>query len=156
MKTIIFLIFLFPSICLGQEQKTLAKFIITESTLNGNDNTQFDIDRGGYFVFYENEYKKLCFANYAKNWDQQSYGELHNFESETLPETETTYKAHIFKYRWKYYNSYDTKTGYATIRMTKIYKPQGVVFTLKMILPNLDILEYTGYMEGSLDFNNYR
>ena len=40
--------------------------------------------------------------------------------------------------------------------MTKIYKPQGVAFTLKMVLPNLDILEYKGYMEGSLDFNNYR
>ncbi len=155
MRLVVTLLVLFPLIALGQQQKTLAKFIITESTLNGNDNTQFDISRGGYFVFYENVYKKLCFANVAKNWDQQSYGQLYNLSSETEKETATTYEATTFIYRWKYYNSYDSKTGYATIRLTKIYKPQGVVFTLKMILPNLDVLTYTGYMDGSLRLEDY-
>ena len=153
MKLIKVLCIFFAMSLFGQ-QETLAKFSITESTANGKDNTTFDIDRGGYFVIYKKDYK-LFLANVSAAWNQQSYGVIHQLKGETLEESKNQFKADIFNFRWKFYNDYDDKTGYATIRMTKVYKPQGVYFTLKMILPNLDILNYKGYMEGSLDFNDF-
>ena len=156
MKKILFIIiFIIPISVFCQNQKQLAKFIITESTYNNNDNTQFDIERGGYFTFYENANKKLCLANVSENWNQQSFGQLLNLTEKTYEETETSYKTNIFSCRWKYYNSYDKNTGYATIQFSKTYKPQGVGFTLTMILPNLDKIYYVGYMEGTLNFENY-
>ena len=37
--------------------------------------------------------------------------------------------------------------------MIKVYKPQGVAFTVKIIPENLDIIVYKGYMEGTIDFS---
>ena len=156
MKILICTIFLcLPSVVYTQVQKTITKFIITESTSNGIDNTQFDYNRGGYFVFYENNLKKICLANVCEKSNDQSYGQIFNINSRTEEETSTTYKTQIFNFRWKYYNTYDSKTGYATIKLSKIYKPQGIVFYLIMILPNLDKLTYTGYMDGSLQLEKY-
>jgi hypothetical protein len=154
-KILLIIILIIPLSVFSQNQKQLAKFNITESTINNYDNTQFDIERGGYFTFYENANRKLCLANVSENWNQQSYGQLLNLTEKTYNETSTSYKISIFSCRWKYYNSYDNNSGYATIQFSKTYKPQGVVFTLTMILPNLDKISYVGYMEGSLNFDNY-
>ncbi|OWK73100.1 hypothetical protein CBW16_10060 [Flavobacteriaceae bacterium JJC] len=148
------ILFIFLAIPLLGQQKTLAKFTITESTENGKDNTAFDIERGGYFVIYQKD-SELYLANVANVWKQQSFGRILNLEVETLEETENEFQADVFNFRWKYFNDYDERTGYATIRLSKIYKPQGVLFTLKMVLPNLDVLTYKGYMEGSLDFSDF-
>jgi hypothetical protein len=43
----------------------------------------------------------------------------------------------------------------AAFRLDKIYKLQGVVFTLRMVLTNLDVINYSGYMEGSLDLDEF-
>jgi hypothetical protein len=156
MKKILLLLSLFiATFSFAQKQETLAKFIITESTQNGYDNTAFDIDRGGYFVFYNNVDKEPYFANIAGNSEDQSFGRTINMKSETIKETSTSFKANVFNFRWKYFNTYDNATGYATVQFTKIYKPQGVIFELVMILPNLDKLTYKGYMDGTLDLENF-
>lgn len=41
------------------------------------------------------------------------------------------------------------------MRLVKIYKPQGIGFSCTIIPENLDILEYKGFMNGSLDFSDY-
>jgi hypothetical protein len=154
-KTLLIILLIVPLYVFSQTQKIIAKFIISESTLNNYDNTKFDEERGGYFAFYEDTRGKLCLANVADNWNQQSYGQLLNLTSKTYEETSTTYKSTIFSCRWKYYNSYDKNSGYATIQFIKTYKPQGIVFNLTMILPNLDKLSYIGFMDGTLNFENY-
>jgi hypothetical protein len=53
-------------------------------------------------------------------------------------------------------NDYDDKKGTAKIQLTKIYKPQGITFELKIIPENLDLIVYKGYMEGSLDFSVFK
>lgn len=156
MKILVILLFAFwPLLTLSQKQETLSKFIITESTINGKDKTDFDINRGGYFVFYKNDKNELCFANYSKYTKDQSYGRVHNLSVKKQKESSSSYKSDIFNYRWKYYNTYDANTGYATITLIKIYKPQGIAFSLRMILPNLDVSNYKGYMEGSLNLEDY-
>jgi hypothetical protein len=156
MKKILLLLSIFcTTIAFAKTQETLAKFIITESTKNGYDNTAFDIDRGGYFVFYINKDNKLCFGNIAEHTELQSFGLLIGMKIDKIDETATTFKTDIYNYRWKYYNNYDNATGYATVQCVKIYKPQGVIFELVMILPNLDKLTYKGYMDGTLDLENF-
>ena len=139
----------------SEQQKVIAKFIITESTSNGYDQTEWDLKRGGYFAFYISDGNEFCLANVSKNTKDQSYGAISGMQSETISETDDSYESQIFTFRWKYFNTYNDKTGYARIALSKIFKPQGTIFTLRMVLPNLDVLEYKGYMEGTLDLSNF-
>ena len=151
---LLFVLFGFKSF---SQQKTLAKFVILEFKNNGQDYTNWSLDRNQYLVFFVNENQKLCMANVCGNCkgNEQSYGNLHHLDTKSYEETNTTYKMDVFKYRWQYFNTYDDKTGSAIIELTKIYKPQGVAFEMKMVVENLDISLYKGYMEGSINFSDY-
>lgn len=151
--TLIISLLLINEICFSQNQETYAKFIITESSINGKDNTLYDISRSGYFVIYVSN-KQIYFANVSKLNKDQSWGRVYKANVETFPETETSYKRDKISFTWNYTNSYDSKTGYATIVLDRIYKPQGIIFELGMILSNLDLLEYKGYMDGTINFEN--
>ena len=139
-----------------KKQETLSKYIITESTRNGSDLTSFDVERKGYFVFYRDSDGELLFANVSKATKEQSWGPVLDLKTKEEKETETTYEADVFRFRWKYANTYDKKTGYATVTLHKVYKPQGVVFILKMVLTNLDEMIYKGYMEGTTDPDDFK
>lgn len=139
----------------AQKQEDLAKFIITEATSNGSDISQWYFQRKQFLIFYNNKENNLCLANVSGINDDQSYGRVYSLKSETMNETETSYKADVFSFRWRYFNSYNSETGYATVSLTKIYKPAGVIFSIKMVLPNLDVLKIKGYMEGTLNLNDY-
>lgn len=138
-----------------KKQETLSKFIITESSRNGSDITSFDVQRKGYFVFYRASDGELLFANVSKATNEQSWGPVLDLKTKEEKETETTYEADVFRFRWKYANTYDKKTGYATVTLHKVYKPQGVVFIMKMVLTNLDEMIYKGYMEGTTDEDDF-
>jgi len=47
------------------------------------------------------------------------------------------------------------ETGTAKVEEIKIHKPQGVAFNLKIITPDLSIIIYKGYMDGTIDFSIY-
>lgn len=154
-KIITTLLFLFTTILSYSQQETLAKFIITDASKNGYDTTETYLDAGGYIVFYTQPDGKLYMANVMSNRNTQSFGRLYSSEHSKLKETYENYEADIFYYKWRYINDYDNKKGTATIELIKIYKPQGVAFTCKIIPENLDILIYKGYMEGTLDLTKY-
>lgn len=140
----------------SSEQKVIAKFIITDATINGIDNTPTILNQGAYSIFYNFENDGLIYmANYWPKDDTQSYGPMYSSETKSLNETYETYKADIFYYNWRYTNDYDGKSGTSKVQLTKIYKPQGIAFILKIITENLDIIIYKGYMEGSIDFSQY-
>lgn len=146
------LILLIPIFAFAQ-QKTLAKFIITDAKINKNDATDMYVKAGGYIVFYEKN-DTYYMANVLKN--SQSYGKIQMIDYEELEETEYDYKEDIYYLRWSYANDYDSKRGSANIKLVKIYKPQGVAFECTIIAEDLDILEYKGFLEGSLDFSRFR
>ena len=139
----------------AQKQEDLAKFIITEATSNGNDISQWYFQRKQFLIFYNNKEGQLCLADVSGINDDQSYGRVYSLKSESMNETETSYKVDVFSFRWRYFNSYNSETGYATLLLTKIYKPAGVIFSIKMVLSNLDVLKIKGYMEGTLNLNDY-
>lgn len=154
MKFFQILFFVFPFLVFSQ-QKTLAKFIITDASLNKNDVTETYLNAGGYIVFYTNDEGNLYMANVMSERDTQSFGRLYSSEHSELKETYDKYEADIFYFNWSYKNDYDSKRGTAKVKLVKIYKPQGIIFSCIIIPENLDILEYKGYMEGSVDFSKF-
>lgn len=143
------------NIVIGQ-QKTLAKFIITDASINKEDFTETYLETGGYIAFYSTGDGNLYMTNImSKVKDSQSYGRLYSSEQRQLNETYETYKADYFYFKWRYINTYDTKKGTATVKFIKIYKPQGVTFICTIIPEDLDVLVYKGYMEGSLNLSEY-
>jgi hypothetical protein len=140
----------------SSEQKVLAKFIITDASFNGIDFTPTILDQGAYTVFYTYQDDGLIYmANYMPKDDTQSYGPMYSAETEQHNETFENYKVDIFYFNWRYTNDYDGQSGTAKVQLTKIFKPQGVAFILKIIPENLDIIIYKGYMEGTIDFSQY-
>lgn len=139
---------------LAQEQKEIARFYVTHASLNGNDITEWAVNRNMFTVFYTIN-GELYMANVSDSNDDQSWGKVWGFRNETREETSTDYKVDIFYFNWNYSNSYDSKKGTCKVQFLKIYKPQGIVSKLKLITESLDLTEYIGYMEGSIDFSNY-
>ena len=95
-------------------------------------------------------------ANYFSKADSQSYGLLYDSNLEELEETDDQYKTDILTSSWRYFNDYDGKKGTAKIQLTKIYKPQGISFELEILAENLDLIIYKGYLDGSLDFSQFK
>ncbi|MBS0647537.1 MAG: hypothetical protein JSR97_13250 [Verrucomicrobia bacterium] len=156
MRLAIVLLIFSPIVALGQQQKILAKFIITDATINNEDVTETYLDAGGYIAFYISEGGNFCMTNIMSNrYNSQSYGLLYSAQTKSLNETYKNYKADFFYYKWRYINTYDSKKGTATVKLIKVYKPQGVTFVCTIIPENLDVLVYKGYMEGTLDFSEY-
>ena len=150
---ITFFSLIFFNISFGQRQETLAKFIITDATINGVDVTPTLLANKAYTVFYTSDDDGLIYmANVCPESNSQSYGPMYSVETQKKRETYETYAADIFYFNWRYINTYDNKKGTAKVQMIKIYKPQGVVFTVKIIPENLDIIVYKGYMEGTIYF----
>jgi hypothetical protein len=139
-------------------QKIIAKFIITDASVNGIDNTPILLDQGAYSVFYtlNDDEGTIYMANYWEKDNTQSYGPMYSTENNSFDETIETYKADLFNFNWRYINDYDNKKGTAKVELTKIYKPQGITFILKIIPENLDIIIYKGYMDGTVDFSKYK
>jgi hypothetical protein len=149
---------LFPLLSYSQteKQKTIAKFTITDAKENGIDVTPTILKAGAYTVFYTSGDDGLIYmANVWPNNNSQSFGPMYGFESEKLEETYENYEADFFYFNWRYINTYDERTGTAKVQVIKIYKPQGVAFTVKIIPEDLDVIIYKGYMDGSIDFSIY-
>ncbi len=138
----------------GQRQETLAKFIIIDASINGIDVTSTLLANEAYIVFYTSDNDGLIYmANVFPKSNSQSYGSMYSVETQKKRETYETYATDIFYFNWRYINTYDNTKGIAKVQMIKVYKPQGVVFVIKFIFENQDIIIYKGYMEGTIDFS---
>lgn len=135
------------------QQKTLAKFIITEASINKVDKSETILDQRAYSVFYINKDGSLYMANvWAKN-NSQSFGRLYSRKRTKLKEKYKDYYADISHFKWRYINDYNLKKGSATIKFIKIYKPEGVTFLMTIKPKKQGKIIYTGFMEGTLDLS---
>jgi len=79
----------------SSEQEVIARFIITDASKNGIDNTPTILDQGAYTVFYNFDNDGLIYmANYWPKNESQSYGPMYSAENQSLNETYETYKSH--------------------------------------------------------------
>jgi hypothetical protein len=56
---------------------------------------------------------------------------------------------------WHYITGYEDAKGAAKVQLIKVYEPQAITYALKIFHPNLEILIYKGYLEGSIDFSAF-
>jgi hypothetical protein len=150
-RLLVLMLIVSVSTAFAQKQTIIAKFIISDARFNGEDVTPTFLADGGYFVFYTiNGDKEIYFGNIRTKSDSQSFGPTYNMEHTSTPETTKDYASDTFSFNWSYTNTYDSKKGTAKVRLVKIKKPVGIAFRLTMIAENLDVIDYKGYMEGSL------
>ncbi|WP_337084786.1 hypothetical protein [Elizabethkingia anophelis] len=107
------------------------------------DNSQFDLDRGGYFVFYRIN-NDLYFANVSGKWHQQSFGIVEQLDRNTSKKVEGNVETSTF--RWYYNNTYDHRHGCAIVKLTKTYQSGETKFSLEMSYPE-DEVSYEGFID---------
>ncbi len=140
----------------AQENKKSTKFIITDASTNGVDTTPTILEAEAFLVFYTVENDNLLYmANVWPKRNAQSYGPMYSVTSETKKETYEEHKADFFDFNWLYITGYNDKKGTAKVQLIKVYEPQGITYVLKIIPPNLEIVCYKGYLEGSLNFSAF-
>ncbi|MCT4320653.1 hypothetical protein [Elizabethkingia anophelis] len=81
--------------------------------------------------------------NVSGKWGQQSYGKVVQL-SKKVEETNTS------TFKWYYHNSYNNKSGVATITLIKTYTPEETQFTLQMSYSGLKV-SYGGFVDVFLD-----
>lgn len=132
-----------------QEYKNLAetpllestKYFITESTKDGWGNSQFDINRGGYIVFYEMG-KEVYMADISGKCDQQIYGKI----DQVVTASSKSGKFPTSTFRWKYQNTYDNKTGTAMVKFHKYYESGEMKFTMQILSSDSNTIIYKGFV----------
>lgn len=139
----------------NEEHEILAKFIITDATINGKDYTSIILEQGAYTVFYNFKGDSLIYmSNYWPKDDTQSFGPMYSTQM-SFEERHDVYHADTYSFKWKFENTYDKIKGTAKVQLTKIYKPSGVAFIIKIIPENLDVIIFKGYLDGTVDFSKY-
>lgn len=155
MKRLIILVLLFTLNLVHAQQKVLYKIILSDVTINGVNASNKYLEENGYLVFYVQEDGSPALANVMVKSETQSYGNIFSIQNDVMEEGTDNYKAEMLKFKWGYVNSYNNKSGTASIDLLKVYKPQGIVCILTMVLENLNVLVFKGYEEGSLNINKY-
>ncbi|WP_407487841.1 hypothetical protein [Elizabethkingia anophelis] len=107
------------------------------------DSSQFDLDRGGYFVFYHIN-NDLYFANVSGKWHQQSFGIVEQLDSSTSKKVEGNVETSTF--RWYYNNTYDHGHGCAIVKLTKTNQSGETKFSLEMSYLE-DEVSYEGFVD---------
>lgn len=153
-KSLITLFLFFPFIILGQIEnpKIISKLIISDAKENNIDITEYLLDQQAYLAFYTIDGKNLSMANVLVKNGTNSYGRIFDKKYHKSEETSTEFETHIMSFKWSYENSYNTKKGTANVELMIIHKPIGKAFIITIIPEDLDVLQYKGYIEGSLDF----
>lgn len=135
----------------AQNQKMIAKFIIQDARINKIDISERVIKAGAYVVIYETKTGETYMATVMDKDDTQTFGEIFDVgDIEKKSETEKEYASETYSFRWSYKNSQDEKRGTARVSLSKIFKPTGTMFSARILLENLDLYEYKGYMEGTI------
>ena len=153
MKLSILSIFLLLSVTgFSQIQNSIEKFRITQFMENGKNVTKENKGRQQYIMFFKNEKNELCFAVGSLVVNEKSYGVVFLTKPKEVFQTKDNCSAETMNFRWKYHNSYDSACGYASNTFTKIFTEPIVSFHFRMATQELDVFEYSGYMETASEY----
>lgn len=127
---------------------------ILQVTIDGVDYSDAYIENEAYLMLYE-ENEELYFANVWQVAESVSYGEAIFHGQSNYIEPESGFEVDVYKFRWKYQNTYDDKTGSCLIELSLIHRPTAVAFELQMLQENAQVSVYKGYVEGTFDIKQY-
>ena len=136
----------------SQIQNSIEKFRITQFMENGKNVTKENKGRQQYIMFFKNEKNELCFEVGSLVANEKSYGLVYLTQPKEEIQTKDNCFAETMNFRWKYHNSYDSTCGYATNTFTKIFTEPTISFRFRMATQELDVFEYSGYMETASEY----
>jgi hypothetical protein len=123
----------------------LSQFGIRSANINGQDFSQRYINGKASITIYSIGGKPTTYMAIVIPGDNsKSYGEMVNVSSNESPETPTAYGHTTIVFSWNYTNSLDNKTGTASVKLTKTYRPEGTVFTCHIDLDYSHVLDFGG------------
>ena len=127
------------------------RYFVTEARINKLDYSEFYFNSGQYLTFYEDDDGYWNLLNSSANQDEYSYGKVYGIkvqkvEIDNCPADDITF-------RWFYKNSYNNDSGYAIVRLKRIYRENGIEFSIKILSKKLDIIEFSG-ITSELFINN--
>lgn len=138
----------------AQKQNKIAKFIITDVSQNGKNVSEDYLENNAYTILYSvTGDKRIHMANVWPKSNSQSFGPIFSLENSKIDETDENFETEIFKFNWEYHNTYNSQKGTSKVQLTKFFKPQGIMYELKLVTESLDVIVFKGYMEGTLDFS---
>jgi hypothetical protein len=150
--TILSIVLLLSVTGFSQIQNSIEKFRITDFKENGKNVTKENKGRQQYIMFFKNEKNELCFEVGSQVVREKSYGLVYLIQPKEKIQTKDNCSAETMNFRWKYHNSYDSACGYASNTFTKIFTEPIVSFHFRMATQELDVFEYSGYMEISSEY----
>ena len=136
----------------SQIQNSTEKFRITQFKENGKNVTKQYKGRQQYIMFFQNDKNELCFEVGSQVANEKSYGLVYLTQPKEEIQTKDNCFAETMNFRWKYHNSYDSACGYATNTFTKIFTAPTISFRFIMATQELDVFEYSGYMESASEY----
>jgi hypothetical protein len=139
-----------------KSQVVLAEFFVKDVRYDGIDQTSNAFEQNNKLIFYKSsDGKKVMFSNYWEKIDSQSYGPISNITSKNFKPTNKSYEIDEYNFLWSYVNSYDDKIGTCEATLRLEYKPNGILFDLKMYSESLEELYFRGEFKGSMEFITY-
>ena len=127
----------------GAQNHDPIRYIVTEARINKLDYSNHFFDKGQYLSFYNNKKGQLGFLNSSADHTEYSYGQILNMKRFNMEED--VCKAETIYFRWKYRNSYDKDTGYAFVQLKRLYRENGVEFSIKIVSKQLEMIEFSGF-----------
>lgn len=119
------------------------KYLITEAKINKVDYSQHYFENGQYLTFYKDEDDEYCLLNSMGNKEEYSYGKILGLKVKKTEEDECP--AETINFRWFYHNSYNNDSGYAVVQLKRIYRENGIEFSIKILSKKLEIFEFSGF-----------
>lgn|SRR5690554_1389360 len=129
-------------------QNTNITYKVTNYSINGENYDYLALNENVSLVFYYGDNEELCFANYWRNTNSQSYGQVYALKVSDSPETRDEYATTQLKFTWYYFNTYDSKSGQAAVTITNIFIGNTIKFVGEIVvLSTNEILTFQGYLE---------
>ena len=135
----------------GQIADTV-NYTIKQGMVDHRDCTAYYTERGQYLCFYVSDKGEKSFRNTTADGTEYSYGTVADIKiKETI---EKKCRVENISFRWKFYNSYDSDTGFALVRLKRVHLLHGVEFNFKIITENkkqtIEFYGYTNEIKGEL------
>ena len=122
-------------------------YIITHSRVNGEDNTSYEVDRKGVIIITEfGDSDRFFLLNNSSVYSDYSYGPISNIIFSKSQEELEGIRADTLKFNWHFHNSYNEISGDANITLIREFKPSETAFNMSMVLPNKEVIEYSGIL----------
>lgn len=108
-------------------------FRITSYNIDGKEFDELALEENAQLLLFTDSEGNPFFENHFKNKKEYSSGKIYDFKYENFPESDSTYAIQDINFIWRYFNSYDSEKGSASVNIQMIYTENLTKFTCIII-----------------------